>query len=325
MTVGKIKHQIRVTVDSDNPESRVIGILKLAGLFEAAGIHLASDLSTATSRSLGGEVRDDPAVTPNNQILATMVEVGNVAGDGKEHVIGHLPDGGTIMYRSMPKRDLSDAGPRPYPKFEVRKNDFDSWPSKAITDTAGEVRPNHLGRVIEKSRIGEGMSPEALAELTRGDIPGYEHNPMARAEHFEEVPGPIPASFVTTEHERSVQSNWPNPAPLGLVKYTGVVATDNYGESEPNYEYKIVGLGGHTGRSTLKEISLLTQVDKEVGPNGVRIEDLLAICSDHLSSLAACDQANQSQIDANKSIIKALHHLHGLTSLKHINPTGTLN
>jgi hypothetical protein len=103
------------------------------------------------------------------------------------------------------------------------------------------------------------------------------------------------------------------------------VATDNYGESEPNYEYKIVGLGGHTGRSTLKEISLLTQVDKEVGPNGVRIEDLLAICSDHLSSLAACDQANQSQIDANKSIIKALHHLHGLTSLKHINPTGTLN
>jgi hypothetical protein len=312
MTIGNIKHQVKITVESNNPQSRAVGILKLADVFATAGIHLGTDLNTETARLLSTAEGEGVRNILNEQIMATVVE-----STAKAPIIGHRPDGSTVVYRGMPGRETTGLYPVPYQR-----------PGEAADRHAAE--PGVLEGRKQDSLSGEQLSsddvsPEAAAALSLGNIPGYEHNPMARAEHFEEVPGPIPASFVTTEHERSVQSNWPNPAPLGLVKYTGVVATDNYGESEPNYEYKIVGLGGHTGRSTLKEISLLTQVDKEVGPNGVRIEDLLAICSDHLSSLAACDQANQSQIDANKSIIKALHHLHGLTSLKHINPTGTLN
>jgi hypothetical protein len=70
---GNIRHQVRVTVESNNPESRAIGILKIARVFEQAGIHLASDLNVNTAKALSEATGTNNEVG-NNSILVTIGE-----------------------------------------------------------------------------------------------------------------------------------------------------------------------------------------------------------------------------------------------------------
>jgi hypothetical protein len=264
MSVGNIKHKFNIAIQSNNPVDRAIGILKVAELFETAGIHLSADLSTETSRFLVSEIARDPATTANNTIVATMVENDPV--------------------------------------------------------TSEHYQPEKAGD--ELTRVEEILTE--VVTRGAGNIRGYEHNPMALSEYFSDK-APVPAIIFIGDHERFVFNNWPVPSPVGLTKYTAVKATDNRDVFTPNYNYSIHGLTNQ-GWTLLKDIKILNRFDdQEKGPDGVRVEDLLAICADHFSSLERSQGVSHAEHQAHKSIVKALQHLHGLTSLKHLNSTDVSN
>jgi hypothetical protein len=436
MSVGNIKHKFSIAIESDNPVSRAIGILKVAQAFEKEGIHLASDLNTATSRQLAAASDADEVV--NDTIVATMVE--------------SIPEVG----QALPTREMGGLYPVPYPALrklsaeeEIRganfleqtlgnaKEAFKSFDERyasskksiihrrpAFISESIEVEVEHQDKfitsgynpncvmilfdyvrlnqsqyqatdgvsikIVDKdivkklargskieaahipaSDVSDGINEDlsslgdaladmlldrlglpaadtgypAMDRLSRfrqgeqapgpgfaiasdkpGNIPGYEHNPMAQAEYFK-ANKPDTAPIFLRPAERPVSNNWPEPMPVGLTKTTLVVATDEFGDNEPNYDYTVVGFSPRLERETttgwheMKKISLLSNVDGEEGPNNVRVEDLLAICADHLNSLQLAGKASYSHVDAHKSIIKALHHLHGLTVLQHVKPT----
>jgi hypothetical protein len=109
MTIGNIKHQVKITVESNNPQSRAVGILKLADVFATAGIHLGTDLNTETARLLSTAEGEGVRNILNEQIMATVVE-----STAKAPIIGHRPDGSTVVYRGMPGRETTGLYPVPY-------------------------------------------------------------------------------------------------------------------------------------------------------------------------------------------------------------------
>jgi hypothetical protein len=329
MSIGNIKHKFSVAIESDNPESRGVGILKLANLFEQAGIHLAADLNASTSRLISAAANRDDVV--NDTIVATLIESDAIAAFVKKPVIGHLPDGSTVVYRGMPGREMAGLYPVPYSSAGLRvvKNDeadAGGAPQKPVVDSltrveeilsevvAGKTSAEHV-----KTATHMGGEISISDNIPPGNIPGYEHNPMAQSEYFKDVEAPATHVFLTA-NERFVPGNWPDPAPVGLVKFIAIAATDNYGTNSPNYEYTVVGFGKRTGWHLLKKISLLSHVDGDIGPNGVRVEDLLAICADHLTSMNTEGTLHPVKKEALKSIQKALNHLHGLTVMDHLMP-----
>ena len=324
--VGNIKHKFSIAVESDNPVSRAIGILKVAQAFEKEGIHLASDLNTATSRQLAAASDADEVV--NDTIVATMVE--SIPGVGQ----------------ALPTREMGGLYPVPYPALRKLSAEEEIRGANFLEQTLGSVKDAlksfdkqvatasmDLQNAAACSTGWDAIDTAAkkwhanvVAAQPAGNIPGYEHNPMAQAEYFK-ANKPDTAPIFLRPAERPVSNNWPEPMPVGLTKTTLVVAIDEFGDNEPNYDYTVVGFSPRLERETttgwheMKTISLLSNVDGEEGPNNIRVEDLLAICADHLNSLQLAGKASYSHVDAHKSIIKALHHLHGLTVLQHVKPT----
>jgi hypothetical protein len=359
MSVGNIKHKFNIAIQSNNPVDRAIGILKVAELFETAGIHLSADLSTETSRFLVSEIARDPATTANNTIVATMVENDPVtsehyqpekAGDELtrveeirgtnflERTLGSVKDAlksfDKQVAETQPGKKLGNSalsgahgGGTGYPAMDrfSRFRQGEQAPEPGFT-----MASDKSGNPSSDEGTTPIYNPKAHATLTEacptaaGNIPGYEHNPMALSEYFSDK-APVPAIIFIGDHERFVFNNWPVPSPVGLTKYTAVKATDNRDVFTPNYNYSIHGLTNQ-GWTLLKDIKILNRFDdQEKGPDGVRVEDLLAICADHFSSLERSQGVSHAEHQAHKSIVKALQHLHGLTSLKHLNSTDVSN
>jgi hypothetical protein len=196
------------------------------------------------------------------------------------------------------------------------------------TADTGYPAMNRLSRFRQGEQVpGPGF---AIASDKPGNIPGYEHNPMAQAEYFTGVNSQADLEPIVPGHlgDRLLANAWPIPLPVGLLPRTAVYSVDGAGTEGVHSEYAVFGISTPSESASFENVRELSNIqlqegpiDPTTGPNGVRVDDLLAICADHLNSLVEAKQATQSHVDAHKSIIKALHHLHGLTVLQHVKPT----
>ena len=70
-----IRHRIRVTVSSDSPESRALGILKVVRILKAAGVHLVSGEVSRDTADRMIEITDTVLNdTPASAILAVVCD-----------------------------------------------------------------------------------------------------------------------------------------------------------------------------------------------------------------------------------------------------------
>lgn len=337
MSVKNIHHKFSIAVESDTPQGRAIGILKIAEVFETAGIHLSSDLNVETSRDLARCGDYTAELVQNNQLRAVMVESTSKTKAIERDTAGLYPVAYPALRVLTPEEEIRGTSflEQTLGTAKAALKSFDEQVAADTNIVTGRpgfehstpiFNPKAHSTLTDACRAASADLDGQMKAALPGNIPEYEHNPMAQSEYFKANKPGSPPIFLRPD-ERFVSANWPEPIPVGLARTTLVVATPSNVDNEPNYDYTIVGFSSKLGRDTstgwheMKKISLLSNVDGEEGPNNVRVEDLLAICADHLNSLQLAGKASYSHVDAHKSIIKALHHLHGLTVLQHVKPT----
>lgn len=331
MTLGNIKHRFAVQVHANNEESRLIGILKVAELFEHAGVHLSVDLSPSTNALIDRAVaRPNPNPAGNSELLAVVVETlspmtpayptgvspvppGMRYGDG-------MPPGGSPYFQSPPYPQGGWA-PNQVPVFGAHTPIQRADASAPVTTESTPIfNPDAYGAVTEAGQA----AMRAMEETMRGNIPGYEHNPMAQAEYIPQPQRQKPSAVGCKMEGSVVLGNWPDPTPGFLKPVTHITRLDDHGDGEPGFDYQIYGLGQAEGWKKLQTVSIMSHCDVEQGPNNPRIEDYLTICAAHLESCIRADQTfstnhtNRTHGEALSSIRRALSLLNGNTVRQHL-------
>jgi hypothetical protein len=269
---GNIKHKVTLTISADSPESRAIGIMKIATLLEDSGINLTSDLSNVTTQMLSEYGTTEKVCNvANATVLATIAE-------------------------SQPALPFSQM-PYPWNNPYMPPGMAAPYPQPGRWGDAPGMQ-NGFGR------LGAALSP--LREAP-GNIPGYEHNPMAQSEYFSGKSLYMRVSEVGNG-ERVLNNAWPMPLPLDMNVGS---FTKSVGDPDADYGYQKYIIYARPTPEVPNAI--LARLEFNTAPsnqpaNGVRVSDLLAICEDVLTTSRAAVHPEISS--AIMSISKALKHLH---------------